>query len=64
MVQDNSAPVSDESKIRTPEQQMQRNELKSVIADAIETLEEKGTNGVSLHYFDELKLKEIALEWG
>lgn len=52
------------SGIQTPEQELMRQELKSVLAGAIDKLSEKERLIVSLYYYDELKLKEIAVILG
>lgn len=52
------------SGIQTPEQELMRQELKSMLAGAIDKLSEKERLIVSLYYYDELKLKEIAVILG
>ncbi|MBU2621898.1 MAG: FliA/WhiG family RNA polymerase sigma factor [Proteobacteria bacterium] len=49
-----------ESKTPSPFDELGRNELKEVIADALSKLPEKERMVVSLYYYDELTLKEIA----
>lgn len=49
-----------ESSIKVPEQHIQEEELKSMIALSIDKLDEKERLIVSLYYYEELKLKEIA----
>jgi len=63
LIQDSSVAVQD-SGIRTPEQEVQKSELKSTLASAIDMLDEKERTVVSLYYFEELKLKEIAVVMG
>lgn len=46
--------------IKAPDQEMQDQELKAVIAQSIDELNEKERLIVSLYYYEELKLKEIA----
>jgi len=53
-----------ESSIKVPEQNIQEDELKSVIASSIDKLNEKERLIVSLYYYEELKLKEIAAVLG
>jgi len=53
-----------ESKTPSPFDELDRNELKEVIAGALSNLPEKGRMVVSLYYFDELTLKEIASVMG
>ncbi len=52
------------SGIQTPEQEMMQQEMKVILAGAIDKLSEKERLIVSLYYFDELKLKEIAVILG
>lgn len=49
-----------ESKTPSPLDELNKNEVKRVIADALSKLSEKEQLVVSLYYFDELTLKEIA----
>jgi len=49
-----------ESKTPSPLDELNRNEVKRVIADALSMLSAKEQMVVSLYYFDELTLKEIA----
>ena len=44
----------------TPEISMEKNELKSILAQAIDTLMENERLVITLYYFEELMLKEIA----
>ena len=53
-----------ESSIKAPEQNIQEEELKSIIASSIDKLDEKERLIVSLYYYEELKLKEIAAVLG
>lgn len=55
------APVSAN---KAPEQDIQDEELKKVIADSIDDLNEKERLIVSLYYYEELKIKEIAAVLG
>lgn len=50
-----------ESSIKAPEQTIQEEEIKSVLATSIDSLKEKERLIISLHYFEELKLREIAV---
>jgi len=52
------------SAIELPEQKLQNEELKKVIAASIDDLDEKERLVVSLYYYEELKLKEIAAVLG
>ncbi len=52
------------STIKIPEQTIQENELKNVIAASIDRLSEKERIIISLYYYEELKLKEIAAVLG
>ncbi len=52
------------SSIKTPEQVLQTDELKRVIANSIDELSEKEKTVISLYYYEELKLKEIAFVLG
>lgn len=63
LVQENVVEITD-SGIGTPEQELQKKELKQILAKAIDKLDEKERMVVSLYYFDDLKLKEIALVMG
>jgi RNA polymerase sigma factor for flagellar operon FliA len=47
-----------------PEQSLQADELKTIIAQSIDELNEKERTVVSLYYFEELKIKEIAFVMG
>ena len=49
---------------KTPEEQLQDDELKNIIADSIDRLSDKERLVVSLYYYEELKLKEIAVVMG
>jgi len=53
-----------ESKTPSPLDELNKNEVKRVIADAMSKLSEKEQLVVSLYYFDELTLKEIARVMG
>lgn len=53
-----------ESSIKAPEQSIQDDELKSILASSIDQLDEKERLIVSLYYYEELKLKEIAAVLG
>jgi RNA polymerase sigma factor for flagellar operon FliA len=53
-----------ESKTPSPFDELDKNELKEVIAGALSNLHEKERMVVSLYYFDELTLKEIAQVMG
>ena len=53
-----------ESSIKAPEQNIEEDELKNVIASSIDILDEKERLIVSLYYYEELKLKEIAAVLG
>lgn len=53
-----------ESKTPSPLDELNKNEVKKVIADALSKLSEKEQLVVSLYYFDELTLKEIARVMG
>ena len=65
MLQDNVSEASEEpEKSLTPEQEYQKTELKEQLAKCIDMLEEKERMVISLYYFEELKLKEIALLMG
>lgn len=48
------------SSISTPEAQIQEDELKKIIAASLDVLNEKERIVISLYYYEELKLKEIA----
>ena len=63
LVQENVLEITD-SGIGTPEQELQNKELKQILAKAINKLDEKEHMVVSLYYYDDLKLKEIALVMG
>jgi len=52
------------SMIEMPEQKVQEEEIKKVIAASIDKLSEKERLIVSLYYYEELKLKEIAVILG
>lgn len=52
------------SPIDPPEQRIQDEEIKAVLAQAIDKLSEKERLIVSLYYYEELKLKEIAVILG
>ena len=52
------------SKTPSPLDELNKNEVKRVIADALSKLSEKEQLVVSLYYFDELTLKEIARVMG
>lgn len=52
------------SGLGNPEQETQCAELREILADAIDGLEAKERLVVSLYYYEELKLKEIALVMG
>ncbi len=52
------------SSIKQPEQKIQEEEIKNVIAASIDQLNEKERLIVSLYYYEELKLKEIAVVLG
>ncbi|MCX7615023.1 MAG: FliA/WhiG family RNA polymerase sigma factor [Clostridiales bacterium] len=65
LLQDSVAAFSEESsKVATPEQEYQKKELKELIAKSIDRLDEKERTVISLYYYEELKLKEIALVMG
>ena len=65
MLQDNVSEASDEpEKSLTPEQEYQKTELKEQLAKSIDLLDEKERMVISLYYFENLKLKEIALLMG
>ena len=65
MLQDNISESNEEpEKSLTPEQEYQKTELKEQLAMCIDRLEEKERMVISLYYFDDLKLKEIALLMG
>lgn len=53
-----------ESKTPSPLDELNKNEVKRVIADALSNLSEKEQLVVSLYYFDELTLKEISRVMG
>lgn len=53
-----------ESSIKVPEQNIQDDELKNMIALSIDKLDEKERLIISLYYYEELKLKEIAAVLG
>lgn len=48
------------SKYETPEQITERNELKTILTDALEVLTEKEKKVIILYYYEELTLKEIS----
>lgn len=52
------------SPIKVPEQTIQDKEIKSIIASSIDNLNEKERLIISLYYYEELKLKEIAVILG
>jgi len=52
------------SSIKLPEQKLQEDEIKNVIASSIDQLNEKEKLVVALYYYEELKLKEIAVVLG
>ncbi|NLB29729.1 MAG: FliA/WhiG family RNA polymerase sigma factor, partial [Clostridiales bacterium] len=53
----NSAPVEDES---LPERQLMKRELKKALVELIDTLPEKERFVITLYYYEELLLKDIA----
>lgn len=61
LLQEN-APVfnNENSYLNTPDCELQEKELKKFIALAIDQLDEKERTVISLYYFEELKLKDIA----
>lgn len=62
---DNTAStVKDNSPLDAPEQRLQEQEIRQIIAGAIDSLSEKERTVISLYYFEELKLKEIAFVLG
>ena len=62
---DNTASsIRDDSPIDAPEQRLQDQELRKIIAKSIDSLNEKERTVISLYYFEELKLKEIAFVLG
>lgn len=65
LVQDNLAVFS-ESTARTeqPEGQLTKDELRKVIASSVDELTEKERLIITLYYYEELKLKEIAVILG
>jgi RNA polymerase sigma factor for flagellar operon FliA len=52
------------SPIRTPEEELQEEEIKDILAMSIDSLGDKERLIVSLYYYEELKLKEIAVALG
>lgn len=50
-----------ESALGSPERELERSELKEILAGAIDRLDDKERTVVSLYYYEQLKLKEIAL---
>ncbi len=48
------------STVGNPEEELSKDELKKMLIDALSTLNEKEKIVISLYYFDELALKEIA----
>ncbi|MEA5040822.1 MAG: FliA/WhiG family RNA polymerase sigma factor [Clostridiaceae bacterium] len=52
------------SDLGNPEGELQKTELRQMLAAAIDRLDERERMVVSLYYYDELKLKEIALVMG
>ena len=56
--------VEPESSIKMPEQKIQEDELVDMIATSIDELNEKERLIISLYYYEELKLKEIAVILG
>lgn len=64
-IQENTVSIlSEGSSIKTPEQSIQEQEIKEMIASAIDVLSEKERTIISLYYFEELKQKEIAFVLG
>ena len=63
MVQESVLPDKD-GILGNPEQEFQKEELRKVLASTVDKLDEKERMVVSLYYYDELKLKEIALVMG
>ena len=53
----NSAPVDDES---LPERRLMKKELKKALVETVDTLSEKERLVITLYYYEELLLKEIA----
>lgn len=64
--QDNEMPMINvvNSNSETPELLYEKQELKTILIDAINELNEKQRKVVSLYYFEELTLKEISLIMG
>jgi RNA polymerase sigma factor FliA len=61
LIQDNLPIFGEEGlSVNTPEQKIQEDELKRVIAMSIDKLYDNERTVISLYYYDELKLKEIA----
>ena len=54
-------PLSMEREARLPEQRLEVQELKEMLADAIKKLPEKERMVVTLYYYEELTLKEISV---
>ncbi len=52
--------ISVESEIGIPDEEIGKADIKKMLVDALETLNEKEKIVISLYYFDELALKEIA----
>jgi RNA polymerase sigma factor for flagellar operon FliA len=44
-----------------PEEMMEKEELKSILIEVLESLTEKERRVIQLYYYDELNLKEISL---
>ncbi len=65
LLQDNTVVFREpQSSMELPEQQLDKEELKEIIAMSIDKLNEKERLIVSLYYFEGLKLKEIAVILG
>lgn len=61
MLQENAENFEEPDKSPSPEQEYQKKELKEELVEAIDKLDEKERTVISLYYFENLKLKEIAL---
>lgn len=56
--------VTEDGEARSPDGMLMESELKDKLAEFIDELDEKERTVVSLYYYDELKLKEIAFVMG
>lgn len=61
LLQNNAENFEEPDKTPTPEQKFQKTELREQMAAAIDRLDEKEKTVISLYYYENLKLKEIAL---